>query len=287
MTIGITGASGPLGRTTTELVLQHVDPNDVVLISRTPAELADLAARGAQVRRADFDDPGSLVDAFEGVDRLLLVSTDKVGARLDQHRAAIAAATKAGVAHTVYTSIPKPLPGNPALVVRDHAGTEQALRHSGLRWTMLRNNLYAHLQLGGVENAVATGRLITNHGPGAAAYVTREDCAAVAAAVLTQDGHEGQVLDVTGPAAITARELAALAHELGDRDVEIVEVDDHTFAGTLRAAGLNEPAAELVTSFGAATRGGYLDYVSDAVTRLTGRIPTPFAEVARRALGAR
>ncbi|PZS31067.1 MAG: NAD(P)-dependent oxidoreductase [Pseudonocardiales bacterium] len=287
MTIGITGASGPFGRTTAEFVLQRVDPREVMLATRTPAALADLAARGAQVRRADFDAPGSLAAALKGVDRLLLVSTDKVGARLERHRAAVAAAKEAGVAHVVYTSVPEPLPGNPALVVDDHAGTEQALRHSGLRWTMLRNNLYAHLQLGAVENAAATGRLVTNHGPGAAAYVTREDCAAVAAAVLTKDGYEDQVLDVTGPAAITSRDLAALAQELGDRDVEVVEVDDQTLAGALRAAGLNEPAAELVTSFGAATRGGYLDHVSDAVSTLTGRTPTPFAEVVRQALGAR
>lgn len=287
MTIGITGASGPLGRTVAGLVLQHIDPGEVVLTSRTTAALDDLAARGAQVRQADFDDPSSLAVAFEGVDRLLLVSTDKVGARLDQHRAAVAAATKAGVAHVVYTSIPEPVPGNPALVVGDHAGTEQALRRSGLHWTMLRNNLYAHMQVGAVENAMATGQLVTNYGAGAAAYVTREDCAAVAAAVLVQDGYEDQVLDVTGPTAITSRDLAALAQEFNDRVVEVVEVDDQAFADGLRAAGFDVATAELVASFGAATRGGYLDHASDAVGRLTGHTPTPFADVVRQTLGAR
>ncbi|NEB13962.1 hypothetical protein G3I32_34905 [Streptomyces coelicoflavus] len=115
----------------------------------------------------------------------------------------------------MYTFVPEPVPANPAVVVADHAGTEQALRESGLRWTVLRNNLYAHLQTPVIEQAITTGRLVTNSGDGAAAYVAREDCATAAAAVLTRDGYEDRALDVTGPAAVTARDLADLAREIG------------------------------------------------------------------------
>lgn len=191
MAIAITGASGGLGRSTAERLLQLADPREVVLTTRNPAALADLAARGAQVRRIDFTEPDTFPTAFAGVERLLLISTDAVGARLDQHKAAIAGAAEAGVRHIVYTSVPEPVPGNPALVVPDHAGTEQALRESGLKWTMLRNNLYAHMQVPAIRQMIATGRYVTNTGDGATAYVTREDCAAVAAAVLTQDGLRG------------------------------------------------------------------------------------------------
>jgi NAD(P)H dehydrogenase (quinone) len=283
MTIAITGASGALGRATAESVLQAVDPREVVLTTRRPESLADLAARGAEVRRADFADPRTLTTAFAGVDRLLLVSTDAVGSRLDQQRAAISAAADAGVRHVVYTSVPEPVPANPALVVADHACTEQALRDSNLQWTMLRNNLYAHMQVPGIAQAAASGRLVTNGGAGATAYVTREDCAAVAAAVLTQDGHEGVAYDVTGPGALSAIDLVALAREICGRDVELVSVDDAAFTAGLRAAGLPDEAAALVTSFGAATRGGFLANVSSAVADLTGRKPTPLADVVRAA----
>ena len=201
MTIGITGGSGALGRLTAELVLKQVDPSEVVLTTRSPASLADFADRGVTVRAADFNQPESLATAFAGIDRLLLVSTDTIGARLDQQRDAIAAAAAAGVQHIAYTSIGEPVPANPALVVPDHAGTEQALRDSGLAWTFLRNNLYSHMQVPGIQQAIASGQVVTNAGQGAAAYVTREDCAAVAAAVLTQDGHVGIAYDVTGPKA--------------------------------------------------------------------------------------
>lgn len=284
--IGITGASGPLGRATAELVLRTVDPREVVLTTRTPQALADLAARGAQVRPADFGDPRTLEAAFAGVERLLLISTDAVGSRLDQQRAALAAAAGAGVSYVAYTSVPEPVPANPAVVVADHAGTERALRESGLRWTALRNNLYAHMQVSVVEQAAATGRLTTNSGSGAAAYVTREDCAAVAAGILTRGGYENEAVDVTGPEAVGAPDLLRLARDLGGRDVELVNVDDHTFAVALKEAGLPEPVAELVTSFGAATRGGFLAGVSGVVADVTGREPRSLADVVRQARSA-
>ena len=243
-----------------------------------------MTERGVTVRAADFEQADSLAAAFAGIDRLLLVSTDTIGARLGQQRAAIAAAGAAGVQHIAYTSIPEPVPANPALVVPDHAGTEQALRDSGLAWTFLRNNLYSHMQVPGIQQAIASGRVVTNAGDGAAAYVTREDCAAAAAAVLTQDGHAGIAYDITGPEAITAAGLAALASELGNRGVEVVHLDDDAFSAGLRAAGLPDGAVTMITSFGAATRGGYLATVTSTVTELTGTAPTSLAEVARAAL---
>ena len=284
MTIAITGASGVLGRLCADLALQALDPREVVLTTRHPEALADLAARGADVRRADFNDPGTLQSAFAGVDRLLLISTDAVGARLDQQRAAIAAAAGAGVAHIAYTSVPEPVPGNPALVVGDHAGTEQALRDSGAAWTVLRNNLYAHMQVPAIEHAVASGQHVTNAGDGATAYVTREDCAAAAVAVLTQDGHEDETYDITGPEALTAADVVAIAREIGGREVELVSVDDASYLTGLRAAGLPDGLAQVLTSFGAAVRGGYLASATSAVADLTGRAPTALADVARSAL---
>ncbi len=283
MKIAITGASGALGRTTAELLMQTVDPREVVLTTRNPEPLADLAARGAEVRRVDFTDPGTLEGAFAGVERLLLISTDAVGSRLDPQRAAIAAAEKAGVRHIVYTSVSDPVEANPAVVVADHAGTEQALRESDVGWTMLRNNLYSHMQVPGIEHAIASGRLVTNAGDGATAYVTREDCAAAAAAVLTQDGHEGMAYDVTGPEALSGADLAALAGALGGSPVELITVDDQAFVAGLQGAGLPKHLAELLTSFGAAARNGHLGNVSTAVADLTGRTPTALADVLRAA----
>jgi NAD(P)H dehydrogenase (quinone) len=277
MTIAITGASGQLGRLVADQLLTTVDPAEVVLLTRDPAKLADYAERGADVRAADFSKPDELVEAFAGVERVLLISTDAVGARVEGHLAAIDAAVKAGVRHMAYTSVSGPTADNPAGVVADHAATEDALRESGLAWTMLRNNLYADMQVDSVAQAAAAGQLVTNTGDGGAAYVTRADCAAVAAGVLTGEGHEGKAYDVTGPHAYTAADLAELATQKSGKPVEVVQVDDEAYTAGLVSAGLPDFIAPLLTSFGTATRLGKLATVTDVVEQVGGRKPTPLS----------
>lgn len=106
-TLLVTGASGHLGRRVVEILLD-AEAGPIVATTRSPEKLAVLADRGAEIRRADFNDPASLDEAFDGADRLLLVSTDALGHRLPQHRAAIRAAVRAGVKHIVYTSLANP-----------------------------------------------------------------------------------------------------------------------------------------------------------------------------------
>lgn len=275
MSVGITGASGALGRLVADGLLGVLDPADVVLTTRNPDALSEFTRRGAQVRHADFDDPATLLDAFAGVDRLLVISADNIGGRVVGHLAAIDAAKRAGVSRVVYTSVPHPGPENPALVVADHRATEDALRSSGLQWTALRNNVYADMQLPVVARAAATGRLVTNAGDGCAAYVTRADCAAAAVGVLTGTFDTDVAYDVTGPRAVTAHDLGVLA---GDH-VEVIHVDDDAYAAGLRESGLPADVADLLTSFGAAVRGGFLAEVTDAVSTLSGRPATSLTEL--------
>ncbi|MDW5596465.1 NAD(P)H-binding protein [Conexibacter stalactiti] len=278
-TIAIAGASGALGRRAAEFALESVAPEQLVLVSRDPSKLADFAERGVQTRAGDFDAPETLAAAFAGVDRLLLISTDAVGRRAAQHGAAIEAAKAAGVAHVVYTSLPRPEGDHPTgPLAADHFATEQALRASGLAWTLLRNSLYTDLQLGSGGHAIASGQLVTNAGDGLAAYVTREDCAAAAAAVLTGTGHENATYDVTGPALVSQADLAAALAAASGRPVEVVAVDDDAFTAGLVASGVPEAFAPVYTGFGIAIRTGLLETQTDVVERLTGRAPTSVAD---------
>ncbi len=280
MVIGISGASGQLGRLTAELVLKRVDPSDVVLVTRTPEKLDAYAQKGVTVRRGDFDDPGSLREAYAGVDRLLIISGSDVGRRIAQHTAAIEAAKGAGVRHLVYTSILNPSEDNPAVVCPEHRATEEAMQASGLAWTSLRNGIYADLQVPTLEGAIATGQYVHNHGEGTLAYVTRGDCAAVAAAVLTGEGHEGKAYDVTGPELLSGDGIAALAAEVSGSAVEAVPVDDETWAaGLAQHAGMPEEVTQRYATFGRATREGFFATTSTVVEDLTGRPPQHLREL--------
>lgn len=277
MKIVITGASGQLARRAAELVLAAAAAEDLILTTRTPAALTSFAARGVDVRFADFAQPQSLRAAFAGGERLLLVSATDLARRVEQHLSAIAAAKATGVRHVVYTSGLKPEPPNPAVVAPSHFATEQALTQSGLEWTILRNSLYADYQLPEAERALAAGVLVHNRGAGSVAYVAREDCAAAAAAVLLQRGHAGAVYEITGSESFSADALATLYAELGRGPVRAHGLADAEFIATLVGGATGDDhlryGAELVASFGRSIREGFMASRSDAVAKLTGRAP--------------
>jgi len=276
----VSGASGQLGRLTAKLLLAA--GGEPILVTRTPEAVADL---GCETRFGDYGEPNSLRDAYAGAERLLLISGSDLETRTEQHRAAIEAAAAVGVRHVVYTSGLNPEPPNPAVTSPSHHATEQALGASGVAWTVLRDSLYSEYQVPEAAQAIAAGTLTHNRGDGQIAYVSREDCAAVAVAVLTGLGHEGRVYDVTGPELLTARELAALYAELGAREVRDDAVDDDAFIELLTGAfgGSGDEharyGAELVASFGRSIREGYMASRSDVVERLTGRPPRTLRSV--------
>jgi NAD(P)H dehydrogenase (quinone) len=291
MKLVITGASGQLGRRAAELVLAAAAPEDVILTTRTPAALASLEARGVAVRHADFEEPRSLRAAFAGGERLLLVSATDLERRTAQHRAAIDAATAAGVRHVIYTSGLKPEPPNPAVVAPSHHATEQALAQSDLGWTVLRNSLYADYQIREAEQALETGALVHNRGGGRVAYVAREDCAAAAAAVLLQRGHDRAVYEITGGETFTADDLAALYSKLGRRPVRTRALGDADFVASLVGGATADDhlryGAELVASFGRSIREGYMDSCTSTVEQLTGRAPLKLEQVLAPLRGSR
>jgi NAD(P)H dehydrogenase (quinone) len=282
MSIVVTGASGQLGRLVAQDLLERVPPAELVLVTRRPEALEDYTARGVEVRRGDFDDPGSLADAFAGAEKALVISTglDGLGRRVAQHRAAIEAAVAAGVRHLVYTSISNPVEGNPqGLVSDENRETEDLLRTSAPAWTILRNGIYSEVQVPPGSLAVAHGKIYTNAGEGRMRPVSRRDCAAAAAAVLTGDGHEGQIYDITGPDSVSQTDLAALLAEVGGRAVKVHNVNDRILTWGMTKAGMPKPVARQIADFGKAIREGYYDVTESAVERLTGQPPRSLREV--------
>jgi NAD(P)H dehydrogenase (quinone) len=276
----VTGASGNLGRLVAEQLLDRLPAQDVILVSRNPGALSELAERGVTVRRGDFDEPASLTDAFAGGDRMLLISTMAIGRRTAQHRAALDSAAAAGVKHVAYTSLTNPLAGHPTgAVVEEHGETEEMLRNGDLAWTVLRNAAYSELQVPLGALAVTYGKLVTNADGGRIAPISRHDCAAAAAEVLTTDGHEGQTYEITGPQALTQADIAELLSEVSGRPVQVMPTGDRRLLWGLGRIGTPKPVARAIVNLGVATREGYFDLIDPAVERLIGRPPRTLREV--------
>jgi NAD(P)H dehydrogenase (quinone) len=280
MSIIITGAAGRLGRLVAEQLLECEPPERVVLVTRRPAALRELQARGAEVRYGDFDDPASLGDAFAGGHRMLLVSTDCIGRRVRQHRTAIEAAAAAGVGHVVFTSAVRPVAWHPmGAYIREQGETELVLQRSGLAWTVLRFGSFAELQLPPAATAVQNRRLITNGGDGRIAPISRRDCAEAAVMTLTSDRHIGQTYDITGPEALTPSELAALYADVSGQPINVLQLSDSILTWVLVSIGTPVRSAWDITAFGRAVRHGYFDVVDPAFTRLTGHDPAAMRHV--------
>ena len=283
--IVITGASGQYGRLATQGLIALGRAGDLILMSRTPEKLADMAALGCDVRYGDYDQPASMVAAMAGADKLLLISGTRVGARVAQHQAAVDAAVNAGVGHVVYTSfIGIDDPANPAEVRHDHIETERLIRASGLAFTFLRDAHYADAMiLMAGPGVMASGQWIGNAGLGKEAMVWRDDCAACAVAVLAGEGHENRTYDITGPELQDFAEVAALMAELTGVPLEYVAVDDDAQYAMFDAMGIpRRPVddqyvgaipwnSDDMVTFGAAIRGGFLAICSNDVERLLGR----------------
>lgn len=282
--IVITAATGQLGRLVIDhLLARGVPARQVTAAVRSPEKAADLAVRGVQVRRADYDSPATLKEVFAGADRVLLVSGTDLGGRAGQHRAAVDAAREAGVGLLAYTSIADADRSTLGLAV-SHRDTEQAVRESGLPFTLLRNGWYTENALDGLAGAVERGVFVSNMGGGRIAYAARTDVAEAAAVVLAGGGHGNATYELTGDTALSMADIAAEASRQTGRQITHRHVPDEQYAEILAGAGLPGPIAGAYVDAGSRIREGALAAVTADLRTLIGRPTTPITESVATAL---
>ncbi|MEV0853065.1 NmrA family NAD(P)-binding protein [Nocardia fluminea] len=279
MTVAVTAAGGQLGRLVVEALLDAGERP--VAIVRDPSKVADLAARGAQVRQASYDDPAALDAALAGVDRVLLISGNEFGKRVAQHTDVLRAAERAGVRLLAYTSIPR-ADSNPMLLAAEHRGTEEVLASAAVPTVLLRNSWYWENYASAVANAAESGVLYGAMAQGRVSGAARADYAEAAARVLTGEGHEGRVYELGGDEALTGADLAAAAAEAKGSPVRYADLAEDDYAAALRAAGLDEQYAAALADADAGIGAGLLEVTTGDLTKLLGRPATPAATVFAR-----
>lgn len=277
-TLLVTGAAGHFGQATLRHLIDtlKVPASRIIATTRTPDRLAAWAARGVTVRSADFEVAASLVAAFQGAQRVLLISTDALdrpGRRLAQHQAAVQAAEQAGVQHVVYTSMPQP-EGSPLLIAPDHAGTEQALAASRLPgWTVLRNHWYFENLLMSLPPALASGQWYSAAGEGRLAQIARDDLARAAATVLAGPYIGRHTFTLSGPQALTTAEIAKQVSEVVGKPLQVVPVPVEALIQGMVGAGLPQPLAAVFASFDTNTAAGRVGTVTGDYQAITGQAP--------------
>ncbi|PIJ51707.1 NAD(P)-dependent oxidoreductase [Erwinia sp. OLTSP20] len=283
--IAVTGASGQLGRKVITTLLNTIAADNIVAAVRSSEKVADLAARGVQVRKADYAQPQTLTTALQGVEKLLLISSSEVGQREAQHQAVIDAARRAGVKLIAYTSLLH-ADRSPLGLGVEHRATEAALKASGIPFVILRNGWYSENYAASIAAALSHGVLLGAAGSGRIASASRQDYAEAAAAVLTTNNHAGKTYELAGDSAYTLQEFAGQIAISSGKTVSYQNLSEADFAARLKQAGLPEGLAAMLadSDSGAAKQGLFDD--SHTLSQLIGRPTTPWQQTIEDTLKA-
>ena len=290
----VTGATGQLGSSAiNHLISKGVAPAGIAALVRDEAKAEDLKSKGVALRTGDYTDYDSLVRAFAGVTRLLLVSSNDRGSvenRAAQHINAIKAAKEAGVKHVVYTSFVRKQ-GFETSAIADfqgaHVRSEEVLISSGIEYTILQNGIYLEMiPIFAGAKVAETGVVMYPAQDGKATWTLRDELAEAAAHVLTTPGHEGKTYTLTNTQSASFAEIAkALSGTLG-KDVQYTSPSVADFEATMTKAGVPAPYVGMFTMWAGAQAEGALDVADGTLANFLGRNPTTVEQFVKQVYGA-
>ena len=277
MKLLITGATGKFGTKVMEILLKTVPAEQLAVSVRNPEKAEALRAQGVDVRQGDFDQPKTLDAAFAGVDRLLLISADGDNeTRIRQHANAVAAAERAGVSFIAYTSLANAQESK-NLFAPTHQATEADIVKTGIPYSFLRNNWYLENEISGIQGVLAGAPWVTSAGAGKVGWALQQDYAEAAAAVLSGDGYENTIYELSGKV-LTQEEIAAALGIVLGKEITVKQVDDATYADIMQAAGVPDFVIPILIEIQKSIRVGSLDVESNDFDKLLGRPATPINE---------
>jgi NAD(P)H dehydrogenase (quinone) len=274
----VTGATGHFGNASIQFLLEKgIKANQILALVRNGQATETFNKLGVGTVMGDYDDYDSLVNAFKGVEKLLLISGNDVEKRMLQHQNAIRAAKQAGVKHIVYTSFLRRVENEASplwLLAHSHIQTEKWLKESGIACTILKNNIYMDFLPGFIGEKVAEkGVIYVPAQNGKVGAVLRSEMAEAAASILSSSGHEGKEYDITNSEALSYQEIANILSEVLGKPINYISPTAEEYKNTLLGYGVPKEGVEIFSSIALAQAEGELDLTSNDLEILLGRKP--------------
>jgi NAD(P)H dehydrogenase (quinone) len=280
MKIGITGATGQLGKLVVEQLIGKAGKESVVALVRTPGKAEEL---GVEIRPFDYDKPEGLAEQLKGIDRLLLISANEIGQRARQHRNVIDAAKNAGVKWLVYTSLLH-ADSTTLNLAGEHLITEELIKESGIDYTILRNGWYTENYTASIGGALAGGAFIGSAGSGKISSAARADYAEAAAKVITDESYKGKVFELAGDYAYTLSDLAAEISKQSGTVIQYKDLPETEYAKILESFNIPAGFAGAIASWDVSASNEDLFDNSRQLSKIIGRPTTSMAESVKSAI---
>ncbi|WP_018476961.1 SDR family oxidoreductase [Pontibacter roseus] len=279
-TILVTGATGTVGREIIkQLSLQDRHVRAGVHSVITGENLKRLP--GVEIVEIDFRKPESLHAAFTHVDRLMLI-TPMTEDQQEMARNLVDEARKKEVKHIVKLSA-LGAGAEPGIQLgRWHRDIEKYIEESGIPYTFLRPaSFMQNLVNYNAETIQKEGKFYMPMGDGKVSFIDTRDIAAVAVEALTNDGHDSQVYELTGPAALSHAELAAILSEETGREISFVDVPEDAVQQGMLSQHMPEQLVNALLELYAVQKAGKSSGVTNTVQEVTGRAPHSFRQFVR------
>lgn len=267
----VTGATGAFGTRAIKTLSTKVPTSEIVASVRDKSKANELIEMGIEVRQADFNDEQSLEKAFEGMDRVLMISTNEPvhDKRIAQHINAINAAKKNQVKLLVYTSGTNN-PQKPVPLAIAHIATEKYLFESGVSYCVLRNNSYLETEIPTVKACMSGAPIVTSAGSGKVGFATKHDYADAAVSALIGSNNENKIYELSGTP-ITYDEFAQVLGAVLGKEIPVTHVDDDAYATALKRVGMADVMIPMLVATKKGIREGLMEVHSDDLEMLLGR----------------
>ncbi|RFM36495.1 SDR family oxidoreductase [Chitinophaga silvisoli] len=278
----VTGATGNLGKATINSLLNRgIAPNDITALVRDESKSAELKSKGLHIKIGDYQDYESLKSAFQGVDKLLLISSSSdISKRFEQHKNAINAAKETGVGHMIYTSfdmknLQQSIMGEE---VQYHAYTADYLKQAGIPYTLMDNTMYADMIPFLAGKDILNNGISTPAGDGKTPFLPITEMAEALAVVLTTPGHENKEYVIAAETAFSFAEIAELLSDITGKTIAYHQPELSSYIARLIQMGASEDDVAYIARFCGAIAKGEFDTNKSDVRKLLGRSPVGLKE---------
>ncbi|WP_070372901.1 NAD(P)H-binding protein [Mammaliicoccus sciuri] len=269
----ITSATGDLANIATKELVEIVGVDNVSVTVRSLDKAQSLVDLGVEIRQADYFNLESLIKAFEGIDKVLFISSGNLERRQEQHENVVKALKESNVSFVAYTSAPNATESE-SIIAPDHKLTETLISESGIKHAFLRNNWYLENEFLLLEAAKKGEDFKHSAGNGKVGWALKKDYAIAAARIISELAPKQEIYKLGGTP-ITYEELGKIL----DLNINLINVNEKENKKILEESNLPSDLIDFTLAIQKDIKENHLNLYSNDLEKVLNQKQTPLQEI--------